>query len=435
MKKLLKRIWNDKRGNVLILTAAAMPMVIGAAGLATDTVQWTVTKRQLQRAADSAAFAGVYAEMQGQTVSNAVNTDLAHNNTTGLAIVGTPGITYPADTGTYSKAVRVELSVQRPLTFTALFLSEPITITAAGTAAIVPVGEYCVVSLENTGATGITATGSARLDLGCGMITNSTSLDAAVATGASTVDASPIAAVGGIDTEGNWGDDTTFLPFTVAQPDPFASVNPSPPTPCNGGSIRINSSGNVIGGGASPISTDSSGRHTFGPGCYSDIDIGAKAKFEPGIYYINGGDFDLGSQADLIATDGVTIVLTNISSSSTATIGNVDINAGAKYKIESPDSGTFKGIAIYQDRRATDTSSSSASSPNKINGHADAILEGALYFPSQQLTVNGTAGMNTACMQLVARRVYFSGTSDISNTCDSDSGASSFAGQHIRLVG
>ncbi|HEX6785279.1 MAG TPA: pilus assembly protein TadG-related protein, partial [Sphingomicrobium sp.] len=55
-RKLLK----DRRGNALAIACAAMPMVVGCAGLATDTIQWTLWKRQLQRAADSAALAGVY---------------------------------------------------------------------------------------------------------------------------------------------------------------------------------------------------------------------------------------------------------------------------------------------------------------------------------------------------------------------------------------
>jgi uncharacterized membrane protein len=54
------KLMRSKRGNVLAIAAAGMPLFIAAAGLATDTIQWTLWKRQLQRAADSAAIAGVY---------------------------------------------------------------------------------------------------------------------------------------------------------------------------------------------------------------------------------------------------------------------------------------------------------------------------------------------------------------------------------------
>ncbi|MBW0144756.1 pilus assembly protein TadG-related protein [Sphingomicrobium clamense] len=420
MKSLFKRIWNDDRGNMLVLAGATMPIIVGAAGLATDTVQWTVTKRQLQRAADSAAFAGVYANMQGQTVNDAVADDLGHNNTTGLAPVGGAQITYPADTADYSNAVRVELTVQRPLSFTSMFLTRPVSITAAGTAAITPTGEYCVISLENSSATGITASGSTGVDLGCGMITNSTSLDAAVAQGASSVNASPIAAVGGIDTTGNWGEDTQFLPFTLAQEDPFEDVTANPPSSCDGGQLRVNPG----------VTKNVSQEEDPEDNCYTLMDLKGNVTFEPGVYYISGGDMKINSGAVVNATGGVTFILTNVSTATSASIGNTDWNGGATIKIESPDTGDYAGIAVYQDRRATD----SGTGP-KINGGSGSELEGAFYFPSRELTFNGNAGMTTNCVQMVARRVKFTGNSNISNSCDSSGGAQAFEGQHVRLVG
>ena len=69
--RAFKRLWNDKRGNALLIMAGAFPLLLGSAGLATDTIQWTLTKRQLQRAADSAAIAGVYASIQREQNTSA----------------------------------------------------------------------------------------------------------------------------------------------------------------------------------------------------------------------------------------------------------------------------------------------------------------------------------------------------------------------------
>src|SRR5215203_6383447 len=91
MRKLLRKLWNDDRGNALLIAGAALPLIIGSAGLASDTVQWTLWKRQLQRAADSAALAGVYAKVQdaaGQTASQAVDADLLVNNHTNIPLLG-----------------------------------------------------------------------------------------------------------------------------------------------------------------------------------------------------------------------------------------------------------------------------------------------------------------------------------------------------------
>src|SRR4051812_33278601 len=83
MISFFKRLHQDRRGNVLVIAAAAMPLLVGSAGMATDTIQWTLWKRELQRAADSAAIAGVYTRVQTNTqtaVEAAVSTDLTINN-------------------------------------------------------------------------------------------------------------------------------------------------------------------------------------------------------------------------------------------------------------------------------------------------------------------------------------------------------------------
>jgi Flp pilus assembly protein TadG len=80
MIAFMKSLWRDRRGNALVIAAAALPLVIGSAGLASDTIEWALWKRQLQRAADSAALAGVYAKVESQSYTAAITTDLARNN-------------------------------------------------------------------------------------------------------------------------------------------------------------------------------------------------------------------------------------------------------------------------------------------------------------------------------------------------------------------
>src|SRR3546814_17651453 len=61
----LNRVRRSERGNGLIVGAASRPLLIGSAALAVDTIQLSLWKRQLQRAADSGAIAGAYAVGQG----------------------------------------------------------------------------------------------------------------------------------------------------------------------------------------------------------------------------------------------------------------------------------------------------------------------------------------------------------------------------------
>jgi hypothetical protein len=435
MISFLKKLWRDKRGNALVIAGAALPLVLGSAGLASDTIQWALWKRELQRAADSAAIAGVYAIVQDEgsrtNVTGAVDKDLTYNSHVGITTTRTAG---QPTSGSYTSdiyAVQVSLAVQKKLSFSGMFMNFVPTISATATATITPSGKYCVISLEDTPTTGITATGNADVDMGCGMITNSTSMTAAVATGSSEVHASPIAAVGGIAASNNWASGTVLTPFTLAQEDPFASVPPPSTFPTsNCPAYRQNNPNDTHTFTASDANTSGLPSGTY---CVGGLDIQGTTAFpDNSTIIIDGGSMDIGAQAH-VSCSRCTFVLTSRTASTNAnSIGNVNINGGAELDLTAPSGGTYAGILVYQDRRAQD--GTNANQQNTINGNSDSTFQGAFYFPSQQVTFNGTAGMTTDCMRLVARRVLYSGNMHISNTCPADSGLPDFTGRKVRLV-
>jgi len=418
MISLFRKLWRNKRGNALVIAGAALPLVIGSAGLASDTIQWVLWKRQLQRAADSAAIAGVYAKVQGQDVTSAVNTDLTKNQNTGIALLGGyPIISNYTMTNT-TNGTTVLLAVQKPLSFSGMFLSAAPVIFAGASAVTVQTGVYCVVSLEPTSTTGITATGNSTLNLGCGMITNSTSLNAAIATGSSEVHATPIAAVGDIAGSDNWNG-AQLLPFTVKEADPFASLNPPTFTGCHGSSNAISIS--------NPHDTIDRSADT-GIQCVSDISVSGTLHLGSATYVVDGGGFSAGAQA-VISCSGCTIIFTNSDTSPTATIGGIgNINGGAQLNLSAPTSGTYKNVLMYQDRRAT------SGTVNSVNGNSSSTFTGAMYFPNQQLDINGTSNLTFTCAQFVAKDVSFSGNGSINNTCVGGYGSGTIMGQHVRLV-
>lgn len=422
--RAFKRLWNDKRGNALILAGAALPMVVGSAGLASDTIQWALWKRQLQRAADSAALAGVYDRIarDGATtnVSAAVADDMRRHNHAKAALLGAPVIDHPAGPN-WTNPVKVTLNIQERLGFSSFFMSTPPIIAAEATAATVRTGAYCVVSLIDTGATGIKATGSATIKLGCGMITNSTSLSAAIAGGSSSITASPVAAVGGIG-DGNWGS-ADLLPFTVKQPDPFKDVEVPDFTACKGNGNKI----------FIPNQNDTVDRESdTGVQCVSDIDVNGRLKLGSATYVIDGGSFAAKAQANISCT-GCTIMLTNSDSDPSPTIGGVDIAGTAKVNMTAPTSGLYEGLLFYQDRRAP----KGENIVNKINGNATSLLGGAFYFPNQQLQINGNAGLKISCARFVSYVVEFAGDGTLTNQRDAACIANpdpDFMGRHVRLV-
>jgi Putative Flp pilus-assembly TadE/G-like len=410
----LKSIERDERGNAIVVAAATLPLIIGAAAIGVDTIQVSVARHQLQRSADSAAIAGAYALVQEREVPPSVNHDLALNNDVPLS--SAPIIQNAPASGPYAgnnRAVRVILSSQRPVPFFALFSSGSMNVSVEATAAYIYTGQYCVVSLETANVTGVIFAGNATTYLGCGVISNARSTSAVTAGGSSTVTASPIAAVGGVPPSASYVGTTRLLPYSPPQPDPYAALpQPSVPTVCNN-ELRVQPNDAAT---------------TVQPGCYRGMDIKGTVTLAPGTYVIDGGTLSFGSQANVTAL-GVTFILTSrTAASDPSSIADVSINGGAQLNFSAPASGTYAGVLMYQDRRAPDGSS-------QINGNSASSFQGGFYFPGRQLTFNGTTGMQTQCLQLVARRVTFSGDSNIQNVCPANSGAHAFDATAVRLVG
>ena len=412
----IKQIMRDRSGNVLLLSALSITTLVGMAGLAADTVQWTVWKRQLQREADSAAIAGAIANYQSSSASTAATAEITRHGL--ITLLDTPLIQVSPTTGPYAgdpTAVRVALNSRRTLPFSSFILQTAPTIRAEATAAAVQFGTYCVLALESTSNTGITMQGSATVDLGCGMATNSQGTSAVTAGGGSSVDASPIAAVGGIPASSNYVTGTVLQPNSMAQADPFITL-PTPVVPSCSGQLNVapNNTRNINNSG--------------GVSCYRGMDLKGTVNFDPGIYYIDGDTLSFGAQANVTGTNVVFILTSSTAASDPTSVATLNMNGGAHVNLTAPSTGTYAGILFYQDRRASSAYS------NFITGDSTSLIQGAIYFPNQLVQYTGNTGINTNCMQLVAKNVTFTGNSDISNVCPSGSGGSSISGRQIRLV-
>lgn len=411
------RLLRDRTGNVLMMAAASMPVLVGAAGLATDTVQWTLWKRQIQRQADSAALAGAYAVAQGFSASDSATSDI--NRMSLVNLTQTPTIENAPTTGSYagnSKAVRVVLQTSAELPFSKILGVKAPVIYGEATAAVVGSGDYCVVALEKTSAVGITLQGNATVNLGCGIATNSRASNAVYAGGSSTVTATPVAAVGGLTSSSNYVSPTTLLPYSIPVQDPYASL----PTPTASDLSGCGGNANVQPNNSKSIS----------PGCYKNFNVKGTLNMAPGVYFIDSTTFDIGSQAVVNGT-GVTIILTSGNAATNpSSIANVNINGGATLNLKAPTdlSDPYHGVLFYQDRRALD------SGTNTINGNASSVLQGAFYFPGQAMSFSGTSGMTTDCVKMVGKRVTFIGNSNIVNQCK-DTGVDKFTATLVKLVG
>jgi Flp pilus assembly protein TadG len=463
MFKFLKKLWRDRRGNALVIAGAALPMIVGAAGLATDTIQWTLWKRQLQRAADSAAIAGVYERESAAgattSVDGTVTHDLDLNLHTFYALkTGNPNcsgkctLVFPADSGVETDQVKVTIALQQRLPFSSFFLSTPPTITATATAASIPAGgDACIEALDTTSATGVAFSGNAAVEMpDCDIFSNTSGTNSAIGQGSSAVTANSVGGVGGIQQSNNFTV-ASYRPYSPPLPDPFANApasNNGTPNPtdmhCAGHTVtstRGKTTTTTFVLDALTETTDmASARDANGnpANCWSSLSVGPNNTLTvpptySGPIYINGGSASLQGN---FSCGSCTIVLTNSDPNST-TIGNISANAQANINITAPTSGDFKGLAIYQDRRAA----SCVGNCNKINGGSSSIITGAVYFPNQEVWYNGNGTTTATCTMFVAKRINFTGNSGTSNKfktladCSAEGLPSSSTVRMVRLVG
>jgi hypothetical protein len=420
----LNRLRTNESGNIIAIGAAAMPMLIGSAALAVDTIQLSLWKRELQRAADSGAIAGAYALAQNRSdaqIAATVTDDLTKNPHPPL--VDTDVVRGPR--AGYTRAVHVSLTAERTLPFMNMFTGTPARLNADAAAAIVSQGRYCMVSLYEGTQPGITVNGNASVTLGCGMITNSRAASAITSGGSSSITASPVAAVGGLDGDGNnFEGETDLIPYTTPQSDPYAHV-PNPNTSGCGTSPPPLS---VSNGQNLSITVGSAGA------CYSSLDIppnGTLTINGTGPLIIYGGDATIQGDVRLgTGSGGATLVMTGPETSpgsGTVSAGNLNMNAQANFSVTAPTEGDYAGLVFYRDRRAP-------ASTITIRGGATSTIKGAFYAANSNFDYAGNSGLTAECLQMVGQRIRFIGTADLLNECPEDSDVSPAQRSIVRLV-
>jgi len=413
IRQAFKRLWNDKRGNVLVIAGLATPLLFGSVGLATDTIQWALWNRQIQRSADSAAYSGVYARFQSSSSSAAalavVNRDLTNAELTSALKSGYPLTTEPVVPGLLN-TVEVRIDVQRPLIFSSMFLSTAPTISVTGRAAAAPTGSYCVVALENDRSVpGIVIQGSANVTMGCGMISNSPSASVSVDVIGSghQVTAEPVAGVGGVPQINGV---TQEQSFHLSQPDPYANLHSTAipfGTPCTSFSD------------ATKTNTDG----TKKPGCYSNFDPvnGSTTTLSPGVYYLNNASINIQASTRIVGT-GVTLIFTGTNPGTIETTGNSVIDLTA------PTTGPYAKMLMIQSTAAA------LGNESTFTGNSGFKMDGVVYFPKGKMTFTGSSGPASKCAMVVARRVHFSGSTNIQNETTGCSNGTQIPGYAIRLI-
>jgi Flp pilus assembly protein TadG len=418
----LNQLRKNESGNIIAVGAAALPMLIGTAAMAVDTIQLSILNRQLQRAADSGAIAGTYALAQNRTdaqIRATVVSDLSENPHP--LLVGNPTVIRAPRAG-HQRAVHVALRAQQTLPFMNMFTQTPARLTAQATGAIVSRGRYCMVSLYKGNQPGITLGGNATVKLGCGMITNSTAASAITTGGTkSWIEATPVGAVGGLNGDDNnfRGDNTQLIPYTAPQGDPFAHVPNPDPSDC---SIIHPDPGDL------KSITIPDGQ----PYCVEALTIkpsGSLTINGSGTVMIVGGNADIKGDLQMgTGSQGVTLVMTGTENSDgSVNAGTLELSSQSVVKLSPPTEGDYKDIVFYRDRRA-------GPSDIKVRGGSGSTLKGAFYAATSNFDYAGNSGLTARCLQMVGQIIAFTGTSDLRNECPEDDDVNVVTRNIVRLV-
>lgn len=260
------RKWNSESGQVLVLTALSMSMILGFLGLAADVGQLFHAKRNMQAAVDSAAIAATVNLQKEESTTlttdakNAASAALAANGFSGVTIstsfsssVTSPTLYISSPPNDGPNAGRTDfveaiLTVPQSTVFMSLFGAGTINV---GTRAVAGVGNisntFCLNSQSINASQAVYLYGNFTLDApGCGVEINSNNSDALDFGGAKgTMTAGYIDVNGG---DGGHTGDATPTPTTNTQalyPDPYQSI--VWPNTGNGGCSGTGLSWTIVG--------------------------------------------------------------------------------------------------------------------------------------------------------------------------------------------
>lgn len=246
IRRQIGALRHSTSGNATLLLALSMPAMIGGAGLAVDTAQWYMWKRELQFAADQAALAGAWARTEADTESlysqRAIQELNANLSTTATFVDSTAVSVEDWGDGT-DNSVLVTVSATRQLPFSSFLTGEATTVFVSAQAAYGDPRTYsaCILAVNDDAEGAITIQGNVTLAQSCGIAALSNSEEAITMNG-TTADpgTGELTARGGIDDDFNNIDGLSINEWVEALYDPYQELEaPLDTTPQNYACVDI----------------------------------------------------------------------------------------------------------------------------------------------------------------------------------------------------
>jgi Flp pilus assembly protein TadG len=400
----------DRRGTTMILVALCLPVLVGAMGLSAEVSYWYLRQRAMQNAADAAAIA---AATNGGTSyiseAKAVAAQYGFQDGNGNIVVSVSKTATAA--GCTSNCYSVTISDDVPL-----FLSQAVgylgtatvnkkgaTELAAGAVATsANAYTFCILALATSGVQGITSNGAPNANMqGCDVMSNTSATCNGHNLNANVGSAHTTNSGCGVIQNSN-------VPIVT---DPYSGLTSHIPADTCGGSYPQAPSKKKDP--ALPAANQWSGTYNlsgYNVVCGDQQLVGNTTINAPSgaVLVIENGMLDTnGFALQTPSGSGLTIVFTGANNASYQHIptggGTIDISA--------PTSGTWSGIAIYQDPNLTtnvDVSFAGNSPTWEISG--------MIYLPHASVTFSGAVNKSSHgsyCFGMVVDNITINGTANI----------------------
>jgi len=364
-------------GQVMVLICVALVALVGMIAVVADFSFMQHQRNMMQTAADSAAMASAEELNYGDVVA-AGKADAATNGYTDGQNSITVAINNPPSTGpNTSNTAYVEaiVTMPEPTYFLRVLGVSSISVSARAVG-YDGNGPNCIYVLNPAASNAMSVNGNVNIQSGCGLLVDSSASNGLAVNGNVTITAPTIGVVGNYSATGN----VTFTPTpktgVIAASDPLAYLAAPTVGSCAHNSFSLN--GNT-GSSGSP--------YQLYAGVYcGGISVHGNAwlNFNPGTYVLAGGGMSISANTVMSGT-GVTFYNTT----GTGGYGEISLSGNSTVNLSAPTSGPLAGILFFQDR-----SIPTGAAASTITGNSSSTFDGALYFPTTQITYGGNSSVN-----------------------------------------
>jgi Flp pilus assembly protein TadG len=372
----MKRIHQTRqvrRGAIMVMVALMLVVLVGVVGLAVDGGRLYRERRNSQAAADEAAeaaaielfenflqFQGTDGDGKARAAALAIAAENGYRNGGNSTVT----VNIPPQKGDYhgkNGYAEVTITSKVSRSFTSVFGAGALNVESRAVAAgtFVPSkGSVLILEPKKENALqlkGKSTTIQARGDI----IVNSKHKRAVKVDKKGQIIADQLIVSGGIDRKSKGLIDADVSTGVTATEDPYSSL----PVPAKGTTQNIDNFKTVVDGHSS---------YDLQPGTYKELKFGHSdaVQMEPGIYYVEG-EVRIDGSATLSANE---VMIYNASKK------GFKLGTTGQVTITPPESGTYEGISLFQNR------ASKANIELKKGSHLD--IEGVIYGANAKVKFN-----------------------------------------------